>query len=59
MSGMIWVCQFMSGMFGMLIPRILRDVLSRTAAPYRPIRMCDIPKDIFKPVGTLQMLLDP
>jgi hypothetical protein len=49
----------MSGMFGMLIPRILRDVFPLTAAPYRPIRMCDIPNDTLKPVDTLQIVLDP
>lgn len=49
----------MSGMPGMLIPRIPREVLSLTAAPYLPIRMCDIPKDIFKPAETLQIVLDP
>ena len=49
----------MPGMSGMLIPRIPRGVLSLTAAPYRPIRMCDIPNDIFKPAVRLQIVLDP
>ena len=44
---------------GILIPRTLFDVLSLTEAPYRPIRMCDMPKDSFSPADMLQIVLDP
>ena len=44
---------------GMYIRSIGGMVFGLTAAPYRPIRMCFIPKPIFIPADKLQIVLEP